>query len=88
MHNCGICGKSSKPKETAVRVVTETRPKTYEQPVNHSRRRNPLSFREVVREVLACGKCGNDVTIVKKIGNVDILINDLILFQGVKHGTA
>lgn len=85
MHTCGMCGQNSKPKETAIRVILETRPKTYDQPVNGARRRNPLSFREIVKEVVACAKCGTNPSIVKRVGNTVIALADLNLFQGARH---
>lgn len=85
MHNCGLCGKTSQPGETANRVVMETRPKQYDVPINHGRRRNPLSFKEIVREILACGKCASDPSRVKKVGSTLVATSE---FQFLTSTTA
>ncbi len=58
MFRCGLCHKSSQPKERANKIVTETRPKLYEVPQSERPRvRTEWSFTEIVKEILVCLSC-------------------------------
>jgi len=79
MHHCGFCHKQSKSGEAANKVVVETRKKVYNDPPNYERKRTPMSFREVVHEMIACAKCASDPGLVKKVGNTLVATADVEL---------
>lgn len=93
MHNCGLCGTSSKPGERAEHVVMTTRAKQYEEPTNSGRRRTVMSFKEIVREILVCTKCACDSSRVKKVGKILIGVGEFqfltsVTSRGVNHANA
>lgn len=58
MFRCSKCGKVSGPKETQHKIVSETRDRTYtDPPSKRTKRRGPMSHKEIVSEEVVCGKC-------------------------------
>jgi hypothetical protein len=82
MFTCGLCGKKSKPGESATQVVTKTRDKKYEtkvrvkeekpNPFLPKRMEDAIRFgTEIVEEVKACPSCASKVpTKLSKRGNL------------------
>jgi hypothetical protein len=56
MFHCQQCNRLSEPRERAVKVVTETRPKEYYQEIR-GRMHLVGVGREIVREVMMCRGC-------------------------------
>lgn len=90
MFYCQCCKKISKPTETMNKVVVETQKKAYEDPINHARKRTPMSFQEIVREIVVCNKCAGDTSLFKKVGNNLIATSDvkLISYVEARHANA
>jgi hypothetical protein len=84
MHYCQSCKKMSKPNETANKAVVETRKKVYNELPNNARRRTPMSFMEIVREIVICAKCAANTNLFKKVGNTLLATSDVQLISHVE----
>ncbi len=79
MQLCAYCQRSTKAGEPTNKVVVEIRPRTYDTVPSQVRRRTPLSFIEIVKEVVACNPCVERHA--KRLGNA-IINSDLVDFEG------
>jgi hypothetical protein len=73
MIKCSLCRKKRSSGESTYMVVTELRDQIPRENVNPKRVRTALSFKEIAKEVPACGECVTNRELVHSLGNTFVI---------------